>query len=88
MGGRGVERDHLKAAKYLSRAADQGNVDAMVILGRIYAEGSPNQGVAVDDQKALEYFQIAAEQVCLFYENCSVSSWTSCTFKMFTFLMF
>ena len=56
--GWGVTHDYSKAHQWFEKAADAGNTDAMIHLGRLYEKG---QGVAQDYGKALEWFQKAAE---------------------------
>ena len=57
--GKGVPQDYQEAAKWFSRAAEQGIVRAQVNLGFMYVNG---QGVAKDDQEAVRLFRLAAEQ--------------------------
>jgi TPR repeat protein len=54
--GLGVTQDYSKAHKWFEKAADDGNTDAMIRLGRLYEQGL---GVAQDYGKALEWFQKA-----------------------------
>jgi TPR repeat protein len=56
--GWGVAQDYGKAHKWFHKAADAGNTDAMINLGRLYEQGL---GVAQDYGKALEWFQKAAD---------------------------
>jgi len=57
--GNGVAKDYPKGISYLTKAADQGSVDAQNNLGFMYANG---QGVPQDYSKAIEWFVKAAEQ--------------------------
>ncbi|XP_034250781.1 protein sel-1 homolog 1 [Thrips palmi] len=59
-GGRGVQQDHLQAARYFLQAADAGNPAAMAFLGKIYLEGSDM--IKQDNQTAFKYFKKAADQ--------------------------
>ncbi|KAE8744202.1 hypothetical protein FOCC_FOCC009122 [Frankliniella occidentalis] len=59
-GGRGVQQDHLQAARYFMQAADAGNPAAMAFLGKIYLEGSDM--IKQDNQTAFKYFKKAADQ--------------------------
>lgn len=49
----------LKAVNYLTKAADQGNVNAQATLGELYAKGL---GSPKDYTKAREYLKKAANQ--------------------------
>lgn len=53
------EKDYEKALPLLRQAAEAGNVDAMVDLGRMYWRG---WGVDTDDSTAVFWFRKAAEQ--------------------------
>ncbi len=48
-----------EAVKWFARAAEQGNVEAMYLLGECYRDGS---GVEEDQKKAVEWFAKAAER--------------------------
>ncbi len=52
-------KDYKKAFEYYLKAANQGNADAQVNLGRLYNNG---YGVPRDIKKAYEYFVKAADQ--------------------------
>jgi TPR repeat protein len=54
--GQGVEPDFTEAAKWLRKAADQGDAYAQVNVGWLYANG---QGVAQDDTQALMWSTLA-----------------------------
>ncbi len=54
-----LPHDPVKSAYWHSKAAEHGNVKAMVTLGYLYEKG---HGVAVDVAKAVEYYKKAAEQ--------------------------
>lgn len=53
------EKDYEKALPLLRQAAEAGNADAMVDLGRMYNRGS---GVEEDDTQAVSWFRKAAEK--------------------------
>jgi len=55
----GVTKDYLEAAKWLRKAADQGDASAQYNLGIAYARGD---GVAKNEAEALKWFRMAAEQ--------------------------
>lgn len=55
----GIPHDHAKACWWYEKAAAQGNVDAQVNLGVMYAQG---KGVQQDYAKAREWFEKAAAQ--------------------------
>ena len=50
----GVTQDYSKAHKWFEKAADDGDTDAMIHLGRLYEQGV---GVPQDYGKALKWFQ-------------------------------
>lgn len=52
-------KDYDSAAKFFSKAAEQGNAQAQLKMGMLYATGS---GVALDDQKAVSWYLKASEQ--------------------------
>jgi uncharacterized protein len=56
--GWGVPQDCGKAYKWFQKAAEEGNTDAMIGLGRLHQQGL---GVAQDHRKALQWFQKAAD---------------------------
>ena len=51
--------DYEQSAKWLTKAAEQGDVDSMYNLGFFYLDGI---GVEEDDEQALKWFKMAAEQ--------------------------
>ena len=53
------EKDYAKALPLLRQAAEAGNADAMVDLGRMYARGL---GIEENDTQAVSWFRKAAEQ--------------------------
>ena len=57
--GAGVEQDYEKAAEWIEKAAEQGNVKAQKTLGDFYLYGV---GVEQDEEKAIEWYNRAAEQ--------------------------
>lgn len=57
--GRGVPKDHTKAAHWLQKAADQDFVKAQFILGLMYYQG---QGVNQNRKNAVSLWTKAAEQ--------------------------
>jgi hypothetical protein len=57
--GKGVPQDYTEAAKWLRKAAEQGNALAQVGLGSMYYQGI---GVPQDYTKAAKWFHRAAEQ--------------------------
>ncbi|MGI9548399.1 MAG: bifunctional trypsin-like peptidase domain-containing/SEL1-like repeat protein [Bdellovibrionales bacterium] len=50
--------EYKKAIKYLEMAAQQGNINAYLVLGNMYLIG---EGVSQDSKKAFEYFELAAQ---------------------------
>ena len=54
-----AEGDYVSAVRWLSLAADQGEVDAQVTLGVMYANG---EGVPEDDAEAVRWYRLAADQ--------------------------
>ncbi|MBO6117088.1 MAG: sel1 repeat family protein [Bacteroidales bacterium] len=58
-GEQGFEKDFDKAFYWIKKAADQGYAFAIYRLGICYLEG---KGVASDNEKALEYINIAAQK--------------------------
>lgn len=56
--GWGVAQDYGKAHRWYEKAAQHGNTDAMINLGRLYEQGL---GVAQDHSKALEWFRKAID---------------------------
>ena len=57
--GDGVTQNYRKAAKWVRRAAKQGNAEAQYSLGLMYNHG---EGVPQDYQKALKWYRLAAER--------------------------
>ncbi|MGB8098161.1 MAG: tetratricopeptide repeat protein, partial [Terracidiphilus sp.] len=58
-GGRGVERDEVRAIQYFRDAADRGHAHAQFCLGNCYAQGD---GVKKNLQEAASWYRRAAEQ--------------------------
>ena len=52
-------KDYEKAVILFKKAAEQGNAQAQLRLGMLYANG---QGVPVDDQQAVSWYRKAAEK--------------------------
>ena len=46
---------------YLRKAANQGNCDAMKLLGDIYATGYCNCGIASDTKEAMTWYSMAID---------------------------
>ncbi|HUS97906.1 MAG TPA: caspase family protein, partial [Hyphomicrobiaceae bacterium] len=57
--GRGVPRDHVKAAQWYRKAADKGHARALAAVGTMYEFG---EGVGRDLAEALRYYRLAAEK--------------------------
>ena len=55
----GVNKDDAAAARWFRLSADEGNADAQVNLGYLYATG---QGVPQDDQEAVRWYRKSAGQ--------------------------
>ena len=53
------EEMNREAVRWFAKAAEQGNVEAMYLLGECYRDGS---GVDEDQKKAVEWFTKAAER--------------------------
>ena len=60
-------KDDAESVKWLSKAAEQGMVNAQVEIGRAYYSG---RGVAVDKNQAVNWFRKAAEQGSVQGELC------------------
>jgi hypothetical protein len=58
-GGLGVPRNHVEAAKWYRKAAEQGNANAQHNLGNCYESG---QGVPQNYDEAVKWFRKAANQ--------------------------
>ncbi|KAG0318869.1 hypothetical protein BGZ99_005385 [Dissophora globulifera] len=58
--GNGILRDHTKAAEWLQKAADQGYMPALALLGRSYLEGG--DCVPQDHHKALDLLSQATNE--------------------------
>jgi hypothetical protein len=58
--GEGVKKDEAKAVEYYTRAVDHGHLDAMLVLGQAYINGS--LGLTADREKGLALIRRAAEQ--------------------------
>jgi TPR repeat protein len=54
-----VQKDYVQAAFWLTKAAEQGNMDAQLKLGKLYLEG---QGVPQDDDVAVAWIRKSTEQ--------------------------
>lgn len=54
-----VPKDYIQAAFWLTKAAEQGNMDAQLKLGKMYLE---SQGVPQDDDVAVAWIRKSAEQ--------------------------
>ena len=54
-----VAQDDVEAVKWYRKAAEQGNVSAQWMLGRMYAKG---EGVVENDAEAVKWYRKAAEQ--------------------------
>jgi len=57
--GRGVPEDYKEAAKWFTKAAEQGDADAQYNLGIMYDNG---RGVPKDDKEAVKWYRKSAEQ--------------------------
>src|SRR5690606_14787385 len=57
--GWGVEQNYTEAAKWYTKSAEQGNVNAQALLGYFFNVG---QGVEKDYKKAIEWYTKAAEK--------------------------
>ena len=58
--GEGVAQDHVEAVKWARKAADQGAVEALMMLGYIYESGEGE--VTQDYAEAMKWYRKAAEQ--------------------------
>jgi len=59
LGREGVEKDEKLAAAWMQKAADQGLIDAQVVMGALYDRGI---GVDPDRNKATQWYEKAATQ--------------------------
>lgn len=59
LGRDGVTKDETQAAHWLEKAANQGLVDAQVMMGALYDRG---MGVTADREKATKWYEKAAAQ--------------------------
>lgn len=59
LGRDGLEKDEIKAAEWMEKAARQGLIDAQVVMGALYDRG---MGVANDRDKATQWYEKAAAQ--------------------------
>lgn len=59
LGREGFDKDEQKAAEWMEKAANQGVVDAQVIMGAMYDRGL---GVTSDRDKATRWYEKAAAQ--------------------------
>jgi TPR repeat protein len=57
--GEGVAQNDAEAAKWYTKAAEQGDADAQYLLGEMYISG---QGVKASDEKAIQWLRKAAKQ--------------------------
>ena len=57
--GEGVPQNHVEAARWYRRAAEQGHADAQFFLGLMYAEG---EDILQDHAEAVRWYRRAAEQ--------------------------
>jgi TPR repeat protein len=61
--GRGVEKDEVKALKYIQAGADRGSPLGQAMLGVMYEHGIE---VEEDEKKAFELYKKAADQELIF----------------------
>ncbi|MCQ8118708.1 tetratricopeptide repeat protein [Methylomonas rosea] len=59
LGREGFEKDEHKAAEWMEKAANQGLLDAQVVMGAMYDRG---MGVISDRDKATDWYEKAAKQ--------------------------
>lgn len=59
LGRDGVDKDEVRAAEWMEKAAKQGLVDAQVVIGAMYDRG---MGVVNDRDKATAWYEKAAAQ--------------------------
>ena len=59
LGRDGLEKDEKEAAQWMQKAANQGLVDAQVVMGALYDRGV---GVEADRDKATQWYEKAAAQ--------------------------
>ncbi|MCR5404824.1 MAG: TIR domain-containing protein [Butyrivibrio sp.] len=59
--GLGVEKNYETAAVYYRMAGDEGNIDALVSLAQLYAEGNLSEDGKPDYENCLKYLSIAAD---------------------------
>jgi TPR repeat protein len=57
-GSKGVKKDHVEAAIWFRKAAEQDHIEAQCLLGACYYYG---EGVAVDYDEAVKWFVMAAD---------------------------
>ena len=60
MQGLGVEKNYKEASKWYQLSAQQGQQEALFLLGQLYLTGGP--GMEKDEKKALKYFLLSAKQ--------------------------
>ena len=60
--GCGVPKDHKTAVKWLTLAAEQGNVDSQLELGIAYSQEAADFDGPKDYKTAVKWFRLAAEQ--------------------------
>jgi len=58
-GGRGLERDHVRARGYFERAANLGNINAMSLAAGMFIKG---EGGAKNVTRAVELYEAAAKE--------------------------
>jgi TPR repeat protein len=59
LGRNGIELDNKQAAKWMTKAAEQGLAEAQVVLGAMYDRG---MGMPGDPKKATQWYEKAANQ--------------------------
>ncbi|MFW5442704.1 MAG: tetratricopeptide repeat protein [Methylococcaceae bacterium] len=59
LGRNGVEKNHQRAAKWMTKAAEQGLVEAQVVVAAMYDMGI---GLKGDKKKATQWYEKAANQ--------------------------
>ena len=61
-GGKGVKKDYSEAVKWLQKAADQGNGEALIILAQIKAEQLEAEALKIKEQQAAEAEKLREQQ--------------------------
>ena len=54
--GRGIEKDYSKFLEWMNKGAESGNVQCMYDLAELYRNGDSSNGVDVDVEKAVSYY--------------------------------